>query len=340
MRILFFLFLVLTYSGAQAQALCAAKSNSKWGFIDIKGNWVIKPRFDSTSHFYGGYATIFTKQQKCGLINEVGRTIIAPVYDYVGHVEDGMCLILNDDKFGYFNLSTLEVISPQFEDAEDFAESLAGVQNQMGKWGFIDKHNRVVIPFNFDAVNKDFRGDTAEVTLGNEDVYINKAGKILGVAPPKSTVRKRELIGTSGRLGLMKPTGEIVMPPIYDYFGYAQDSVFWFRLKGKFGLADSDGNYITGPDFDYLTYFSEGLAPASTADTWGFIRPNGTIGIPFTYQAALNFSHGLAAVKHKGLWGFIDRKGRWKIKPRFEATGGNFRNVFSKYEPVVRFEYP
>jgi len=178
------------------------------------------------------------------------------------------------------------------------------------------------------------------VTLGEEAIYINKAGKVIGPVTAKSVVRKRELIGTAGRLGIKKVSGEVIMPPIYDYFGYVQDSVFWFRLRGKYGLADLKGKFIVGPDFDYLTYFSEGLAPARIAKNWGFIRPDGTIGLSFTYQAAHNFSHGLAAVKQHGLWGFIDKKGHWKIKPRFEATGGNFRDIQSTYDPVVRFEYP
>lgn len=340
MKFLLFFLLAITSLRAPAQVVCGAKSKGKWGVINTKGKWVIKPQFDSTSCFYNGYATIFTNQKKDGLINEAGRIIIAPIYDFVGEAENGMCLLGSKGKFGFYNLTTSEVIPPQFEDAEDFAEDLAGVQNQSGKWGFIDKQNHVIIPFLFDAVLKDFRGDTAEVTLGEDDVYINKLGKFIGPAISKPTVRKRELIGTAGQLGIKKPSGEIVMPPIYDYFGYAKDSVFWFRLKGKYGLADSNGRFIVGPDFDYLTYFSEGLAPARIVEKWGFIRPNGTIGLSFTYQAAHNFSHGLAAVKHQGLWGFIYKKGRWKIKPRFEDTGGNFRDIHSKYDPMVRFEYP
>jgi hypothetical protein len=188
MKFLLFFLLAITSLRAPAQVVCGAKSKGKWGVINTKGKWVIKPQFDSTSCFYNGYATIFTNQKKDGLINEAGRIIIAPIYDFVGEAENGMCLLGSKGKFGFYNLTTSEVIPPQFEDAEDFAEDLAGVQNQSGKWGFIDKQNHVIIPFLFDAVLKDFRGDTAEVTLGEDDVYINKLGKFIGPAISKPTV--------------------------------------------------------------------------------------------------------------------------------------------------------
>ena len=93
-----------------SQDFTYAKKNGKIGFIDLKGNWAIEPKFDK--------ARAFSKN-------------LAPV-----------CV---GSKWGYINTKGTIVIEPQFKDAEIFSENgLAPIKEK--NWGFINESGKLVIP--------------------------------------------------------------------------------------------------------------------------------------------------------------------------------------------------
>ena len=90
--------------------------------------------------------------------------------------------LLNEEekKWGYIDKTGATVIAPQFDQAYDFHEGLAGVS--MGKkWGYIDKAGKFLINPQFDWVG-DFDHGIAPVTIrrGQSDPgrlgYIDKTG--------------------------------------------------------------------------------------------------------------------------------------------------------------------
>ena len=53
------------------EGLCAVKVNGKYGFIDLNGNMVCKPKFDYAYKFFGDYGVILDKYQNhVGIINK------------------------------------------------------------------------------------------------------------------------------------------------------------------------------------------------------------------------------------------------------------------------------
>ena len=92
-------------------------------------------------------------------------------------------------KCGYIDKTGEFVIEPQFDDADDFSEGLAGVRVgdvrgevgwlKKGKYGFIDKTGKFVIEPQFDDVDQ-FIGGVARVEKDGEWGYVNKAGKCFG----------------------------------------------------------------------------------------------------------------------------------------------------------------
>ena len=320
----------------KGQIVAPAKLNDRWGFIDTSGNWFIQPKFDSVSSFYNGYAKIYKRGEE-GLINYKGEVIIKPKFDFAGLVEEDMVDIMNREKIGYINVKTLEKIKPQFEDGNEFSEELAAVMNKQEKWGFINKTGKLVIPYKYDDVDWYFENDRIQVELNSKQFYINKKDEYLGEVEDSDFVRKElSLDDKRRRLYLMNPGFDSLSFPAT---GYRQDSIFWYKTKDKYGLADTTGLIITKPVFDYICYFSEGLAPVKINDKWGFIYPNGQIAIELKFEKVINFKYGLAATKQDGKWGFIKNSGEWIIKPIFENTDGNFRDVNAKSDPMVQFEY-
>jgi len=93
---------------------------------------------------------------------------------------------------------------------------------------------------------------------------------------------------SSMRAGLLNKQGEVVMKPAYSEIYPIGDSLWWYKKKGCYGIIHESGEIITNPQYMI---------------SW------------FKY-----FSHGLVAASNKrDRSGYIDHKGRWVIKPSFEA---------------------
>lgn len=85
-----------------------------FGYIDKKGNWVIKPKFDEAQKFDKGIAQVVINEQY-GYINTKGELIIPCKYDKYGgwFVNDSTIELKRDGIEYYFNLQGKTVSKPE-----------------------------------------------------------------------------------------------------------------------------------------------------------------------------------------------------------------------------------
>lgn len=83
------------------KALFPAKCGDKWGYINICGEFVIKPQFDCAFEFSEGMARVCVGDKE-GFINTKGELVINPQYDNLGDFSEGLALAEND-LFGFID---------------------------------------------------------------------------------------------------------------------------------------------------------------------------------------------------------------------------------------------
>ena len=85
-----------------------------FGYIDKKGNWVIKPQYDDAKSFDKGIAEVVINEQY-GYINTKGEQIIPCKYDKYGgwFVNDSTIKMKKDGVEYYFNLQGKTVPKPE-----------------------------------------------------------------------------------------------------------------------------------------------------------------------------------------------------------------------------------
>lgn len=149
-----------------------------------------------------------------------------------------------------------------------------------GKWGYIDKAGKVVIPLQF------------------ETTY----GFVEGLAAAK----------LDGKFGFIDATGKWVIPPQFDWAYVFGDGMAWVRQGGKFGAIDRTGTMVIPPTFtERPEPFSEGMAAVKVDGKWGYVDKTGTMVIAPAYGKAAKFSGEVAQVETpagKHLW--IHRSGK------------------------------
>ena len=276
--------------------------NGKFGFIDVKGNVVIEPKFDDVQDFSEGLALVSLNRQKV-FIDRTGKVIITPKdFEPINGFTDGLARgnVINRERYtkGYIDKSGKLVIdNPQVWGACELSEGLACVTS--GKWGFIDTSGKFVIKPQFDEVSY-FREGLASVTVWDKS---------------KASRHKQ---------GYIDKTGNVIIKPQFDVAQPFSEGLAAVGMKVgddyQFGFIDKTGAMLIKPQFEWTYSFSEGLAGVQVSKKWGFTDKNGNITIKPHFDKVESFSEGLAAVAVKGKWGYIDKTGKFVIEPQFNEV--------------------
>ena len=74
----------------------------KYGFIDCKGELIIKPIFQWADRFYNGIAAI-CENEKYGCIDKNGNIIIPTMFEDVDIMSEGLIAAQIGEKWGYID---------------------------------------------------------------------------------------------------------------------------------------------------------------------------------------------------------------------------------------------
>ncbi len=174
----------------------------KWAYADKLGNFITEFLYDGACDFREGIAAV-CRDGKWGLINKLGKEIVAPIYDEI-----------------YYNYY------------DNYGDILACVKND-GKWGVIDKGGSIIIPFSYDEIKNHytiqndpikkyqyrFNEECFSVKLNGKWGIIDKSGKIIVPMEYDNDIifiNGYAIVRRGGEYGVMDSKGSIVIPCTHD----------------------------------------------------------------------------------------------------------------------------
>lgn len=175
------MFLLSKYS----EGLINFSENDQWGYMDVKGNYIIEPQYKFANPFCEGLAAVSLKGSKenvFGFIDKENNFVIPPIHQGADmKFSENLCAVWKD-AFGFIDKKGELVISYQYENVGHFSEGFAYFLRD-GKYGFIDKKGNEVIAPNYRFVG-DFKNGIASVTIGDsfdtyKSGYINSKGEYI-----------------------------------------------------------------------------------------------------------------------------------------------------------------
>lgn len=156
------------------------KLNKKYGAINKSGDFVIQPTYEYGLWNMGeGLVGFYDKNEKAGILDKNGNTIIPAMYYDLGNVSDGMIWFEGKNKCGYLDAKGNVVIPEMYYTVRDFHEGLAWVkQSEDSKYyQCIDKNNQVVFRLGEDEYPETgFHNGLALVITENGYKYIDTKG--------------------------------------------------------------------------------------------------------------------------------------------------------------------
>lgn len=325
-----FLLFSQIFFAQEDSELLPVEENKLWGFIDTKGNYVIKPQFNLVSSFsddlalvqleiggtsFNSDGKIERKPSKFGYIDKTGNVVLKPIYENVEDFIDGFAPVRIGDKhegrflypgkYGFMDKTGKLVIEPQFDNvANYFSEDLMAVQ--VGKkWGFVDRSRKIVIPPQFDSINE-FSEGLAVVYKNNKAGYIDKTGKF--VIKPQFFRARNFSDGMAqvetkqyGKTGYIDRTGKIVIPAKYSFAGNFRNG----KVSVKEFIDNKSTDYCINKNNEKLSlkeceYVPKGGAIAKIIDGKKvFVDENGNILFENKWDGVRGFINGVALVyKH------------------------------------------
>lgn len=144
--------------------------------------------YDGFFGFFEEHAVVL-KDGKYGLVNKDWELTIPCKYRSLGVVNEGAIVYYNDtlNRHGVLDTEGNIMIKPIFDQVSGFSEGLCAVLDN-GKWGFVDKKGKVIIPPKYFMINyyqpipstTAFNEGLANVAIADAEWgYINPKGEVV-----------------------------------------------------------------------------------------------------------------------------------------------------------------
>jgi hypothetical protein len=262
---------------------------------------------------------------KYGFIDNTGKMVIAPQFDYAGNFSDGLAKAAVDGKIGFIDKSGRFRVEPQFALSEFNFITLWGL-NALG----------------------DFHEGLALVKRSNRHGFISETGQ-MAVEPKFEDARdfseKLAAVKINSRWGFIDQAGRIVVEPKFEDADSFSEGLAPVKAEGKFGFIDASGKFIIKPTYFYAARFSQGVANVSFAPKGTLFgnlsepacidKTGATISEPHTRRCA-HFSEGLAIVQDGSKVSVVDETGEIRFVPQLEKSKSYDYEPFSEGLALVK----
>lgn len=91
------------------------KHSDTWGWVTGYGSAVIPSNFSDAYPFFGHKFTAVKDGKKWGYINESGKFVIAPQYDFAFGFRDGLAVVEQNDRYGFIDETGKYVVQPAYD---------------------------------------------------------------------------------------------------------------------------------------------------------------------------------------------------------------------------------
>ena len=272
------------------------------GVIDKIGNVIVPFEYDEIYNFRNGFAPV-RKGEYAGNVDKFGNIVVPIEYLHTSHFFEGRAVVYKGAGQGepWWNVlygavdETGKLVIPMvYTSFDSFLDGLAIAGKREGlkdNLGVIDRDGNVLIPFEYDKIERD-----------GINIYTLK------------TIDDKNWYGF-WTIENGKPAF-ICSHCVVDY--NMNPSGYWVQsvrnYNGKWGFIDTLGNVIAPMIYEDAGYFSDGLACVKQAGKWGYINTSGEMVIPCEfdddhYSSRLDFNNGYAVINKDGKFVVIDKTG-------------------------------
>lgn len=287
--------------------------NTDYGLLDIDGNYIVKPRFESVTSFnqYGvavvedkglkallktdgsllmdlqflkidsfscGWAVAQTKEAQV-LLHYTGKTrTLAGTYQYIERFHNGVARVSFEARYGYIDTNGKEIIPCNLPRARPFAEGKAFIQRKGLGTQCINTKGEVLFSTK-GWVQFDYREGKAIIRKEGQSYFIDSAGTVLfdrgfKAAKPFSKGSGRVKIGK--KWAVINEYGQMLNGAKFVKIKTYNCPMTVVKRSGSYGLFNSEGKVVLDIIYDEMQLSEERYFFLSVQDKVGHYDLAGT----------------------------------------------------------------
>jgi hypothetical protein len=272
--------------------------------------------------------------RNCGFIDTKGNEIIKPKYRYVfGGFKNGLCLVgYYDFHLFFIDKNGNQQFNQIFKHGEQFRNGIAAVEYRNGHKNFIDLNGNPLIPKKYEYIqpyNEEYhgmirafqpKGDKIGFWTSNCEELLKPQFEDFNYA----YLRKKILVKRDKKYGFLDFfTGNAVIPIVYDAVKKDKNLDFTLLKKDGYWLR-SDTAFLVQPlvKADDLESIGKGIYKFLINDKWGTIDSTGKIKCqPKFTDISNNFVNDFLPFKSGNKFGYLNGEGEVLFYPKYDKIG-------------------
>ncbi len=294
------------------------RKGTKWGIADKKGKVIVPVKYKEATFYYKDKLYKVRLKNKYGLVDNKGKVVLKIKYDDIKNASNDLNAVTLNAKYGFIDLKGKLVVKPKYDDYGEYYYDKFGAvplnrfklmavnigakaeddefgvyYKTGGKWGFINKKGKEVIPVVYDEVldftNSSYHGYGREYIALKKDNKWTFVGKNLKPVSVYGSNEWEHLNYYSGQDGLsvskdgtayfLDIEGKLIVSAKADIISayYSDENLAFIHnvVKGSngneetpVGLVRGTGEVIFPAEYEEIGYTGEGINTA-------YLRKNG-----------------------------------------------------------------
>ncbi|QSX04710.1 WG repeat-containing protein [Sedimentibacter sp. zth1] len=177
--------------------LAPVRLNELWGFIDKSGKLIIDCKYIHASLFIKDVAVVKENEGSYKIIDKNGNFLNNIEYtNYKSYINSPYIAVLTDDKWGVINNYGETIVDNVYDEIALLGDKYFAVKKD-SKWGIIDCNSNIIVDYNWDEIVS-FNNNMIVVKKDNLYTLINKEGKYPFVSDELKILGKLGLIKGNG----------------------------------------------------------------------------------------------------------------------------------------------
>lgn len=343
--------------------LLKIQKDSRYGFIDVMGNMLLKPTYCSIGNFNHGYAIVSKEEDfNHGVIDSKLNEVIPCHFSKMEYIEESHLFETEKgykDPLGRYHAESngKEILVPsKYSYCESFNNGFAiAVLNKnwyTERYGLINDKATDILPPIFDSLILLDNG-LYKFKLNNKYGLIDNTGSIIvsnkyhaigefvnNLACVRVSIKSVDSNKENNLYGYVDVQGKELLPVEYEFIGKRFNHRTVVMKEGKWWLFGIEDHKLTAfPGVAYLgACVSDDLCKVNiggqfdkeknrvTGGLYGYCSIDGKTVIDAVYESAYSFSEGLAAVKVNGKWGFINTSGEVVVPCKYDEVDSSYKD--------------
>ncbi|WP_281888410.1 WG repeat-containing protein [Paenibacillus sp. YYML68] len=305
---------------------------TRWGYINERGEMVIRPTYDSAGEFQSNGLAVVGVKGRSGAIDRSGAMRIQPVFEMIGEFSEGRAVAIDKQGFHIIDergdIVTARPYSYIGSFSEDRAVAYQSTSDGVSKYGYLDRQGREVIPLQYVEAGDFNEGRAVAKRKEKEYVLLDRGGRVLSTYPYAFVggygdgllpFRKE----TDSKLGYIDEQGTVRIEPAYSVALPFQDGRAVVNASedysNLYGLLDRSGKLVLPTKYNDVMQLGERRVAVGTAiaagqpyygSRYAIADDDGRLLTDTRYYNVGDYKDGLASVNDGRQTYFIDRTGR------------------------------